>query len=63
MSISPGQWGWLKDKFWISWQIVPTDVGKMMQDKDPEKANLVMESILQMDKIDINRLQQAYAQP
>lgn len=42
MSISPGQWGWLKDKFWISWQTVPTDVGTMMQNKDPEKANLVM---------------------
>lgn len=56
-----GQCGWLKDKYGLSWQIVPTAVGKMMQDKDPEKINRVMKSILQMDKIDIIRLREAYA--
>ena len=56
-----GRCGWLKDKYGLSWQIVPTVVGEMMQDKDPEKTNRVMTSILQMDKIDIKRLQQAYA--
>ncbi|MDR4495523.1 MAG: VOC family protein [Nitrospirales bacterium] len=56
-----GQCGWLKDKYGLSWQIVPTEVGEMMQDNDPEKTNRVMKSILQMNKIDIKRLQQAYA--
>jgi len=54
--------GWLKDKFGVSWQIVPAVLGKMMQDKDPEKTNRVMTAILQMGKIDIKRLQQAYEQ-
>lgn len=56
------QCGWLKDKFGVSWQIVPTVLGKMMQDKDPEKTNRVMKAILQMVKIDIKRLQEAYEQ-
>jgi predicted 3-demethylubiquinone-9 3-methyltransferase (glyoxalase superfamily) len=54
-----GRCGWLKDKYGVSWQIVPTVLGKMLQDKDPEKTNRVMKAILQMDKIDIERLQQA----
>jgi predicted 3-demethylubiquinone-9 3-methyltransferase (glyoxalase superfamily) len=54
--------GWLKDKFGVSWQIVPTVLGKMMQDKDPQKAGRVMQAMLQMDKIDIKTLQQAYEQ-
>ena len=55
-----GQCGWLKDKYGVSWQIVPTVLGKMLQDKDPEKTNRVMRALLQMDKLDIQRLEQAY---
>ncbi len=52
--------GWLKDKYGLSWQIIPSALGKMLQDPDAEKANRVMQAMLQMDKIDIKRLQQAY---
>jgi predicted 3-demethylubiquinone-9 3-methyltransferase (glyoxalase superfamily) len=52
--------GWLKDKFGLSWQIVPTVLSDMMQDKDAEKTNRVMEAVLQMKKLDIARLQEAY---
>jgi predicted 3-demethylubiquinone-9 3-methyltransferase (glyoxalase superfamily) len=52
--------GWLQDKFGLSWQIIPTVLGKLLQDKDREKSNRVMLAMLQMDKIDIDRLQQAY---
>ena len=45
--------GWLKDKFGVSWQIVPTILGELLQDKDPEKSKRVMNAMLQMDKIDI----------
>jgi predicted 3-demethylubiquinone-9 3-methyltransferase (glyoxalase superfamily) len=55
-----GQCGWLKDKFGLSWQIVPSVMGKMMQDKDPKKSKRVMEAMLQMKKLDIARLEQAY---
>src|SRR5262245_53488082 len=54
--------GWLKDKFGLSWQIVPTILVKLLQDKDPVKAKRVMEAMLQMKKIDINKLKQAYEQ-
>lgn len=54
--------GWLKDKFGLSWQIVPTVLGELMGDKDPEKAKRVMQAMLQMDKIDIKTLKQAYEQ-
>jgi predicted 3-demethylubiquinone-9 3-methyltransferase (glyoxalase superfamily) len=56
------QCGWLKDKYGLSWQIVPTVLGEMMQDKNPEKTNRVMQAILQMKKIDIKTLKQAYEQ-
>jgi predicted 3-demethylubiquinone-9 3-methyltransferase (glyoxalase superfamily) len=56
------QCGWLKDKYGLSWQIVPTVLGEMMQDKDEEKSQRVMKAMLQMNKIDIDRLKQAYAQ-
>jgi predicted 3-demethylubiquinone-9 3-methyltransferase (glyoxalase superfamily) len=56
-----GQCGWLKDKFGLSWQIVPSEVPKLMTDPDPGKSKRVMEAILQMRKIDIARLKQAYA--
>src|SRR5712692_1006818 len=52
--------GWLKDKYGLSWQIVPSVLGKLMQDKDAEKAKRVMNAVLQMEKFDINRLKQAY---
>jgi predicted 3-demethylubiquinone-9 3-methyltransferase (glyoxalase superfamily) len=54
--------GWLKDKYGLSWQIIPTVLGKLLQDKDPEKSNRVMQVMLQMDKIEIKALQQAYEQ-
>jgi predicted 3-demethylubiquinone-9 3-methyltransferase (glyoxalase superfamily) len=56
------QCGWLKDKYSLSWQIVPTVLVKMMQDKDAERANRVMQAMLQMHKLDIKRLKQAYDQ-
>ena len=52
--------GWLKDKYGVSWQIVPTVLGEMLQDKDPEKSKRVMNAMLQMNKIDIKSLKQAY---
>jgi predicted 3-demethylubiquinone-9 3-methyltransferase (glyoxalase superfamily) len=52
--------GWLKDKFGLSWQVTPTMLGKLMTDNDSEKAKRVMETMLQMDKLDIEPLQRAY---
>ena len=52
--------GWLKDKYGLSWQIIPSVLGKLLHDPDAAKANRVMQAMLQMDKLDINRLQQAY---
>lgn len=52
--------GWLQDKYGLSWQIIPSALGKLLHDKDPKKASSVMRAMLQMDKIDIQRLQQAY---
>ena len=52
--------GWLDDKFGLTWQIIPTTLGKLLQDKDAARANRVMKAMMQMDKIDIARLQQAY---
>src|SRR5882724_11287292 len=52
--------GWLKDKFGFSWQIVPTALAKLMSDKDPEKAERVMNAMLQMQKIEIPKLKAAY---
>ena len=54
------QCGWLKDRFGVSWQIVPTILPEMLQDKDPEKAKRVMAAMLKMKKIDIDALKQAY---
>ena len=55
-----GQCGWLKDKYGVSWQIVPRILGKLLQDKDAEKSKRVMEAMLRMRKIDIKLLKQAY---
>jgi predicted 3-demethylubiquinone-9 3-methyltransferase (glyoxalase superfamily) len=57
-----GRCGWLKDKYGLSWQIVPTALGELMNDKDPEKASRVMQAMLKMNKIDINLLEQAREQ-
>jgi len=57
-----GQCGWLKDRYGLSWQIVPTALGELMSDKDPEKGKRVMQAMLKMDKIDINVLKQAFEQ-
>jgi predicted 3-demethylubiquinone-9 3-methyltransferase (glyoxalase superfamily) len=55
--------GWLQDKFGLSWQIIPTVLGELLQDPDAEKAARVMRAMLQMDKIEIAALQQAYDGP
>ena len=52
--------GWLKDKFGVSWQVVPTVLIEMLQDKDSEKSERVMKAMLQMQKIDIKTLKEAY---
>jgi predicted 3-demethylubiquinone-9 3-methyltransferase (glyoxalase superfamily) len=52
--------GWLKDKFGLSWQIIPTALGELMGDKNPEKATRVMQAMMQMDKIDIQKLKSAH---
>lgn len=56
----PGRCGWLKDKFGLSWQIVPVALGEMMNDADDAKAERVVNAMLQMGKIDIAGLQRAY---
>ena len=55
--------GWLKDRYGLSWQIVPTALGRLMSDTDPEKSSRVMKAVLHMQKLDIQRLQEAYDQP
>ncbi len=57
---SKRQCGWLKDKFGLSWQIIPKQLGKLMNDKDPVKAKRVMDAMLKMGKIEIDKLKQAY---
>ncbi len=57
---APQQCGWVTDKYGVSWQIVPSVLGAMMQDKDPAKTNRVMTALLQMKKIDIGALMAAY---
>ena len=57
-----GPCGWLKDKYGLSWQIVPTLLGKLLGDKDAAKAQRVMQAMLKMKKIDTRILQEAYEQ-
>ncbi len=52
--------GWLRDKFGVSWQVNPTILGELMQDKDTERSNRVMQALLQMDKLDIATLKAAH---
>jgi len=58
---SEDQCGWLKDKFGLSWQIVPRALPELLGDPDPEKSKRVMEAMFKMKKIDIKALQEAYA--
>lgn len=55
-----GRCGWLKDKYGLSWQIIPSALSRMLQDKDAGKSKRVMMAMLQMGKIDIQTLKQAY---
>ncbi len=54
------QCGWLKDKFGVSWQIIPTIIGGLMQDSDPERSKRVMKALLSMVKLDIDLLKKAH---
>lgn len=54
------QCGWLKDKFGLSWQIVPTILKELLKDKDPEKTNRVMQAVMKMIKLDVAQLRAAY---
>ena len=56
-----GKCGWLKDRYGLSWQIIPTKLPELLQDKDPEKAKRVMQAMLKMTKIEIAELEEAYA--
>jgi predicted 3-demethylubiquinone-9 3-methyltransferase (glyoxalase superfamily) len=58
----PGPCGWLKDKFGVSWQVVPTLLTEMLQDEDRQRADRVMQAMLQMGKIGVAKLEEAYAQ-
>jgi predicted 3-demethylubiquinone-9 3-methyltransferase (glyoxalase superfamily) len=56
----PQRCGWLRDKYGLSWQIIPTALGEMLQDEDAEKSNRVMKATLAMEKLDIAGLERAY---
>lgn len=58
----PGQCGWLKDQFGVSWQIVPAVLMKLLGDPDPQKSARVVRAMLQMKKLDIEQLEKAYRQ-
>ena len=58
----PSQCGWLKDKYGVSWQVVPRQLEEFLRDPDPERAGRVMRRMLQMQKLDVAELQAAYAQ-
>lgn len=55
----PNRCGWLQDKYGLSWQIIPIALMQLMSDPDRQKAGRVMKAMLQMDKIDVNKLEQA----
>jgi predicted 3-demethylubiquinone-9 3-methyltransferase (glyoxalase superfamily) len=57
----PGQCGWLKDRFGVSWQIIPTALMELMSDPDPAKSQRTMQAMLKMTKIDIAELKRAHA--
>jgi predicted 3-demethylubiquinone-9 3-methyltransferase (glyoxalase superfamily) len=57
---SPGQCGWLKDRFGLSWQVIPRQMGELLGDPDRERAGRAMEAMLQMSKIDLAALRRAF---
>ena len=57
---APSRCGWLKDKYGLSWQIVPNTLGRMLGDQNPGKSKRVLDAMLKMDKLDLKRLQQAW---
>ena len=57
---APGRCGWLKDRFGVSWQIIPNALGRMLGDTDPTKSSRVMNAMMQMDKLDVQRLEAAH---
>jgi predicted 3-demethylubiquinone-9 3-methyltransferase (glyoxalase superfamily) len=57
----PSRCGWLKDKYGLSWQLVPPTLGAMLQDKDPDVAKRVLDAMLQMSKLEIDVLEKAFA--
>ncbi len=58
---APGRCGWCTDKFGLSWQIIPKALGQLMGDKDPNKAQRVMQAMMGMNKIDVAGLEKAYS--
>ncbi len=56
----PGRCGWLKDRFGLSWQVIPTALSRMLGDQDAAKAGRVMQAMLQMNRLDLGTLQRAY---
>jgi predicted 3-demethylubiquinone-9 3-methyltransferase (glyoxalase superfamily) len=58
---SAQQCGWLKDRFGVSWQVVPTSLPRLLMDPDPAKAGRTMEAMLRMKKLDIAKLERAHA--
>ena len=57
---APSRCGWLKDRFGLSWQIIPASLGRMLGDKDATRSKRVMDAMMQMNKLDLGRLQHAY---
>ena len=57
---APSRCGWVKDKFGLSWQIVPNTLGRMLSDKDAARSKRTLNAMLEMEKLDLKRLQQAY---
>jgi predicted 3-demethylubiquinone-9 3-methyltransferase (glyoxalase superfamily) len=57
---SPGQCGWLKDRFGLSWQVIPREMGELMASPDAEASRRAMEAMLQMSKIDLPELRRAF---
>jgi predicted 3-demethylubiquinone-9 3-methyltransferase (glyoxalase superfamily) len=58
---SEAQCGWLKDKYGLSWQVVPQDLDKLLSDKDPAKSSRVLQAVMGMVKLDVSKLEAAYA--
>jgi predicted 3-demethylubiquinone-9 3-methyltransferase (glyoxalase superfamily) len=57
---APGRCGWLKDRFGLSWQVIPKALGRMLGDSDPARSQRVVQAMLGMNKLDVKRLLEAY---